>query len=63
MKPRKFEIISVELSPGGPGPTRSYRVKYRAIENKKWVEREIWSVGRNETEARNKAEQRFGGKN
>lgn len=61
-KPRKFEILSVELSPGGPGPVRSYRVRYRGIVNKQWVEQELWSNGCNEAEARRKTEQRFGGK-
>ena len=61
-KPRKFEILSVELSPGGAGPIRSYWVRYRGIVNKQWVEQGLWSNGRNEQEARKKAEQRFGGK-
>jgi hypothetical protein len=41
---------------------RSYRVRYRGIVNKQWVEQELWSNGCNEAEARRKTEQRFGGK-
>jgi hypothetical protein len=62
MKFRKFEILSAELSPGGPGPERLYRIKYRAIVNKQWVEGELSSLGRNEQEAIAKAQNRFGGK-
>jgi hypothetical protein len=61
-KPRKFEILSVELIPGGAGPIRSYWVRYRGIVNKQWIEQGLWSSGRTEQEARKKAEQRFGGK-
>lgn len=59
---RKFEIISVELIPGGSGPERSFKVKYRAIVNKVWIEKELWSIGRNEEDARKRAEKRLGGK-
>jgi hypothetical protein len=59
---RKFEILNVELNPGGPGPERLYIVKYRAIKNKQWIEGYFYIVARNEKEARNKAEQRWGGK-
>ena len=62
MNLRKFEILSVELSPGGPGPERLYRINYRAIENKQWTENQLWVIARNETEARHQAEQRWGGK-
>ncbi len=62
MNLRKFEILSVELSPGGAGPERAYRIKYRAIENKQWTENQLWVIARNEVEARHQAEQRWGGK-
>lgn len=59
---RKFEIISVSLNPGGAGPERLWFVKYRAIKNKKWIEKELLVLARNEKEARHNAENRFGGK-
>lgn len=62
MKLRKFDVLSAELSPGGPGPDRLYRIKYRAIVNKQWVEKEVWSIGRNEEDAIARARRRFGGK-
>lgn len=60
---RKFEIIDVELRPGGPGPEYSYVVYYRAIKNKQWVEDYVWVMARTASEARHKAQQRWGGKN
>ena len=62
MNLRKFEILSVELSPGGPGPDRAYRINYRAIKNKLWVEKQLWIIARTEREARDKAMNRLGGK-
>lgn len=62
MKFRKFEVLSVELSPGGPGPERAYKIVYRAIKDKEWITGTMWSIGRNETEAKRNIEQRFGGK-
>ena len=62
MNLRKFEILSVELSPGGPGPERAYKINYRAIKNKLWEERQLWVIARNEQEARAQAMIRFGGK-
>ena len=56
MSLRKFEILSVELSPGGAGPQRAYRIKYRAIGHKEWVEDLLWVIARNEQEAREQAE-------
>lgn len=58
---RKFEILGVELEPGGSGPERSYKIRIRAIINKQWVEKELWAIARTEAEARRKMEQRFGG--
>jgi len=58
---RKFEILGVELVPGGSGPERSWRIRFRAIINKQWVEQERWAIARTEAEARRKMEQRFGG--
>ena len=62
MNLRKFEILSVELSPGGPGPNRAYKINYRAIKNKLWVEDLLWIIARNEKEARAQAMNRLGGK-
>ena len=62
MNLRKFEILSVELSPGGPGPERAYKIEYRAIRHKEWVVDLLWVIARNEAEARHQAEQRWGGK-
>ena len=62
MRLRKFEILSVELSPGGPGPERAYKINYRAIENKHWTENQLWVIAKNEREAREQAMIRFGGK-
>ena len=60
--PRKFEVLSVELVPGGSGPERSYRCKCRYIKDKLWAEGDLWSIGRTAEEAKRKLEQRFGGK-
>lgn len=59
---RKFEVIKVILHPGMPGPDRLWKVYYKAIKNKLWIEDTLWIVAKNEPEAKHKAEQRFGGK-
>lgn len=56
---RKFEITDVRLSPGGPGPERIYEIFYKAIVKKQWVERSLWVVARNDSEARDQAVKRF----
>lgn len=58
----KFEILSVELSPGGAGPKRAYKIEYRAIRHKEWVVDLLWVIASNEQEAREQAMNRFGGK-
>lgn len=60
MNLRKFEILSVELSPGGAGPKRAYKIEYRAIRHKEWVVDLLWIIARNEQEAREQAMNRFG---
>jgi ribosomal protein L20A (L18A) len=60
---RKFEILGVIADPSGPGPDRYFKIKYKAIKNKEWVEKQLGVMARNETEARDKAMKRFGGKN
>ena len=60
VKLRKFEIMSIKLYAGGPGPEQAWRVHYRAIKNKVWTEGDLWIAARNESEARHKAMQRFG---
>lgn len=60
---RKFEILDIELSPGGPGPDRIWKVLYKAIRSKKWVTKSLWIVARNFEKARSKANLRFGDKN
>lgn len=59
---RKFEILEVILVPGGPGPEYSFKVKYKAIRKKVWVNDWMWFMACNEKEARHKAEQRYGDK-
>jgi hypothetical protein len=56
---RKFEILNAKLSPGGPGPERAWKITYKAIRDKLWVESHLWIIARNEKEARSKAENRF----
>lgn len=63
MNLRKFEILGIVLSPGGPGPERAYKVIYKAIKNKVWIESELWIIARTAKEAREKAFKRFGGRN
>lgn len=62
MNLRKFEILSIELSPGGAGPKRPYKIEYRAIRHKEWIVDLLWVIARNEQEAREQAMSRFGGK-
>jgi hypothetical protein len=57
---RHFEILKIELSPGGPGPERLYQVWYRAYRNKKWVESSVWQIARTEKQAKERAQLRFG---
>jgi hypothetical protein len=59
---RKFEILNIELSPGGPGPDRAWKITYKAIRDKLWVENHLWIIARTEKEAKSKAESRFGDK-
>lgn len=62
MKIRKFQIIDVQLSPGGAGPEQAWRVKYRAIVDKRWVEQTLFVLAKNQSDARAQAEKRFGDK-
>lgn len=59
---RKFEIVGVEESLGGAGPERLFKIKYKAIENKKWTDGTVWMVAKNKEEAKEKSLRRFGGK-
>jgi hypothetical protein len=61
MRLRKFEILRIELSPGGPGPERAWQVFYKAIKNKKWKNGSLWVIARTVAEAQQKAQDRFGG--
>jgi hypothetical protein len=63
MQYRKFEVLSVTLSLGGPGPERLWECKCRYIKNKQWIEKTLSSIGRTADEAKRKLEQRFGGRN
>lgn len=63
MNKRKFEVLSVKLSPGGPGPDRLWVCKCRYIKDKQWIEKELMSIARTADEAKRKLEQRFSGKN
>jgi hypothetical protein len=60
MKTRKFEIINVVEDLGGSGPDRFFKIKYKGIQNKKWIEKELFVSARNKDDARNKAIKRFG---
>jgi hypothetical protein len=59
---RKFEIIDVKESPGSPGPDRLWKIFYKAIVDKKWVSSELWIIARNSKQAKERALNRFGGK-
>ena len=59
---RKFEILGLEMSPSGPGPDRAWKISYKAIVNKKWINKDLWVIGRNSEDARKEAELKFGGK-
>ena len=63
MNLRKFVIMSVEMDMSGPGPDRAFKIHYRAIKNKVWVENKLWIIAKTAKEAREKALQRFGGRN
>jgi hypothetical protein len=60
---RKFEILDIISDPSGPGPERYFKIKYKAIKNKEWVEKQLGVMARNKDEAREKAMELFGGKN
>jgi hypothetical protein len=60
---RKFEILDIELSPGGPGPEKLYIISYKAIQKKIWVTGKLNIIARNIEDARKKANLRFGEKN
>jgi hypothetical protein len=57
---RKFEILAVEMDNSGPGPDRLFRVTYRAIVNKKWIEKTLNIIAVNTAQARERAIARFG---
>jgi hypothetical protein len=63
MQYRKFEVLSVVLNPGGPGPERLWECKCRYIKNKQWIEKTLLSIGRTADEAKRNLEQRFSGRN
>lgn len=63
MKLRKFEILDIISDPSGPGPERYFKIKYKAIVSKEWVEKQLGVIARNKDEAREEAIKRFGGKN
>jgi hypothetical protein len=56
---RHFEILSVEESPGGPGPDRAWKINYKAIIKKQWVESSLWIIARNADQAKERAIIRF----
>ena len=59
---RHFEILSVVVDPGAPGPERLWKIYYKAYKNKKWIQTTLWIEGRNEKQARERAMIRFGDK-
>lgn len=59
---RKFEILEIIPDPSGPGPDRHWVIRYKAIQKKKWVESQLGVMARNEKQAREKANSRFGDK-
>lgn len=62
-KLRKFTITKIEEMVGGPSPNRLYRVYYRAIIDKIWIDNYLNIIARNEKEARSLAEADYGGYN
>ncbi len=62
MKIRKFEILDVIDSPGGSGPERAFKIKYKGIVNKEWKESELWVIAKNKDDAKEQAMKRFAGK-
>lgn len=59
-KLKHFEVLSVEIVPGGAGPDRCWKVYYKAYMKKKWVEDYLWSFGRTADQAKERAEIRHG---
>jgi len=57
---RNFEVLSVEESPGGPGPDRLWKIHYRAYVKKQWKTGELCIIARNTKQARERAMLRFG---
>lgn len=57
---RKFEVLAVEESPGGPGPDRLWKIHYKAIVKKQWKTDSLWIIARNAKQAREQAVLRFG---
>lgn len=57
---RNFEVLSVEESPGCPGPDRVWKIHYKAYVKKHWKTDELWVVARNAKQAREQAMIRFG---
>lgn len=59
---RKFEVLEVMDTIGGSGPNRCFKIKYKAIIKKQWVEKELYIVSNNKDNAKKEAIKRFGGK-
>jgi hypothetical protein len=57
---RNFEVLSVELSPAGPGPDRLWKIYYRAYVKKQWKTDVLWMMAQNANQARSQAMARFG---
>ena len=57
---RNFEVLSVEESPGGPGPDRLWKIHYTAYVKKQLKTDELWIIARNTKQARERAMLRFG---
>jgi hypothetical protein len=56
---RNFEVLSVEESPGGPGPDRAWKVHYKAYVKKQWKTDVLWMIARNANQAKERAMARF----
>ena len=63
MRLRKFEILSIEEEPGSSGPLRFFKIHYKAIKDKEWINGSLYSNGRTKEEAYKNAMSRFGGIN
>lgn len=59
MNMRKFEVLSVEESPGGPGPDRLWKAHYKAYVKKQWKTSALWMVARTAVQAKERAIERF----